>query len=136
MVYPMSDPVLNFIEQQASARQSQLLAYLHDLLAAQLGLEAKIRYRIPFYYRHSWICYLNPVPNEGVELAFTRGNELSNAQGLLSSAGRKQVYGIVLHDPATVSEAALLEVLNEAILLDESVPYASRRKQAGKSDPK
>lgn len=132
----MSDLVLNFIENQTSPRQRQLLAYLHDLLATQLGLEAKIRYRIPFYYRYSWICYLNPVPNEGVELAFTRGNELSNAQGLLSSAGRKQVYGIVLHDPATVSEAALLEVLNEAILLDESVPYQSKRKQATKPGSK
>lgn len=131
----MTDLVLDFIEQQTSAKQRRVLAYLHDLLADRLGLTAKIRYRIPFYYRHSWICYLNPAPNEGVELAFTRGNELSNAQGLLSSAGRKQVYGVVLHDPASVSEDTLLEVLNEAILLDESVPYASKRKQARKSGP-
>jgi hypothetical protein len=124
----MSDPVLNFIEQQTSARQRRVLAYLHEVLADQMGLEARIRYRIPFYYRHSWICYLNPVQNEGVELAFTRGNELSNAQGLLRSAGRKQVYGIVLCDPADVSGDALLEVLNEALLLDETVPYASKRK--------
>jgi hypothetical protein len=34
----------------------------------------------------------------------------------------------VLCDPADVSGDALLEVLNEALLLDETVPYASKRK--------
>ncbi len=115
-----------FIEEQAEPTKS-LLWYLHELLLSYPEVTTKIRYKIPFYYCKSWICYLNPLKTGGVELAFTRGNELSNEQGLLQFNGRKQVAGMTFVKKADVSEEVLHEILQEALLLDAEVPYASKR---------
>ena len=110
-------------------QQREILQQLHYLLAEELSLEAKIKYNIPFYYNRSWICYLNANKGGGVELAFTRGNELSNEQGLLDDKGRKQVKSILITKPEQINDPVLHEVLQEAILLDETVPYASKRQK-------
>jgi len=121
------DAVQSFILEKTGT-QKALLDYFHQMLLGQPGVVSKIRYKIPFYYRKSWICYLNPVKGEGIELAFLRGNELSNAQGLLDFRGRKQVGGIIFYQLADVPEDAVMEIVQEALLLDEEVAYASKRK--------
>ncbi len=110
-------------------QQRELLLQLHQVLTEELNLSPKIRYKIPFYYNRSWICYLNPTKQDTVELAFTRGNELSNAQGLLDSKGRQQVFSIEITSLSDIQNEALHEVWQEAILLDETVPYASKRQK-------
>jgi len=110
-------------------QQRELLLQLHQVLTEELNLSPKIRYKIPFYYNRSWICYLNPTKQDTVELAFTRGNELSNAQGLLDSKGRTQVSSVEITSLSDIQNEALHEVWQEAILLDETVPYASKRKK-------
>ena len=109
--------------------QKTIMQYLDNLLREYPELTAKIRYGIPFYYRKSWICYLNPIKNQGVELAFTRGNELSNVQGILQDKGRKQVQGMEVFVLSEVPTQSLREVVQEALLLDETVPYASKRRK-------
>lgn len=93
------------------------------------GVISKIRYKIPFYYKKSWICYLNPQKSGGVELAFTRGNELADEQGILERKGRKQVKSITYQSIKDIDEASLNIILQEAMLLDDHVPYASKRKR-------
>ena len=110
--------VATYLANQPPSRQPTL-RYLHDLLTKELGLEPKIRYSVPFYYGHSWICYLNPVAEERIELAFMKGWQLSNVQGILLSKDRKQVRGIDFAAPTDVPREVLLEVLQEALLLDE-----------------
>lgn len=110
--------------------QRELVLSLHRMLTSEWGLNARIRYKIPFYDGKTWICYLSPVRGGRVELAFARGNELSNAQGILESKGRKQVYGLEFGSLAEVPMQALREVIQEAILLDQSQPYASKRKRS------
>ena len=119
--------VEDFIDRFENDRR-KLLLYLHEWLGSELELTAKIRYNIPFYYGRSWICYLNPTAKEAVELAFLRGNELSNEQGLLDNRGRKQVWGIEFRKVEEVPLELLEEILQEAILLDETIPYPSKRK--------
>lgn len=114
-----------FIE-QFEGEQRAILLYFHNLLNTELELTDKIRYKIPFYYRKSWICYLNPGKNNTVELAFVRGNELSNEQGLLDDKGRKQVKSIVFSDVSDIPESLIKEIIHEAIILDETIPYASK----------
>jgi len=114
--------VESFILDQPEPQQS-IMQYLHELLLSHPEMNCKIRYKIPFYDRKSWICYLNPTKDEGVELAFTRANELSNEQGLLQFRGRKQVAGIIFHTLEEIPEETLLEVIQEALLLDEEVKY-------------
>ena len=107
--------------------QRSLMIYLDHLLMQIPELTSKIRYRIPFYYRKSWICYLNPIKRQGIELVFIRGNELSNEQGILDPKGRKQVSGLEIYRSNDIPFTALHEVIQEALILDESVPYASKR---------
>lgn len=123
------DAVDAFI-QEKQGQQKLILQHLHHLLTFNPGVSPKIRYKIPFYYRKSWICYLNPVKNEGIELVFLRANELSNAQRLLESRGRKQVKGIIFYKLSEIPEHSIHEIIQEALLLDESIPYASKRKKA------
>lgn len=110
--------------------QRETMLYIHKLLSDELTLTDKLRFKIPFYYRKSWICYLNPSKNNSIEFAFVRGNELSNSQGLLDSKGRKQVWSIELTKPSEIPIKELIEIIQEAILLDETVPYASKRKKS------
>ncbi len=112
--------------------QRAVLLYLDQLFTRTLNLKSRLRYRIPFYDGQSWICYLNPLKKGAVELAFIRGNELSNAQGLLEARGRKQVRGLILDRVSDIPEDLLYEVIQEAILLDEKRPYTGPRKKAGK----
>jgi hypothetical protein len=110
--------------------QREVMLYIHKLLSVELNLTGKIRFKIPFYFGRTWICYLNPTKNKGIDFAFIRGNELSNEQGLLSSKRRKQVMSIELTALSEIPAKELTEIIQEAILLDEAVPYASKRKKS------
>ncbi len=109
--------------------QKALMEFFHRLLKKELNLADKIRFRIPFYYQKSWICYLNPLKDGQIELAFLRGNELSDAQQLLSFNGRKQIAGIAFHNVADIPVEKILEIIHEALLLDKTIPYKSKRKK-------
>lgn len=120
--------VSDVIESCENAAQRAVLEHLHELLLSVPGIRAVLKYKIPFYECRSWVCYLNPEKTGGVELAFTRANELSNAQGLLDFRGRKQVAGVVFHHVRDIPNETVLEVVSEALLLDEQVPYGLKRR--------
>lgn len=120
-------PVEAFIL-ELEGNQKQVMMYLHTILEG-LNLESKIRYRVPFYFGKSWICYLNPKKDDQVELAMLRGNELSNSQGILDFKDRKQVAGITIAKVEEIPFEKLQEVLQEAILLDETVKYSVRKQK-------
>ncbi len=117
--------VENFISNQEGAT-AKIMLHLNDIMLSIPGVTSKIRFNIPFYYRKSWICYLNPLKTGSVEFAFVRGNELANESGLLHSKGRKQVYSVEFGAVSDIGEE-VMQVIQEAILLDETVPYASKR---------
>jgi len=121
------DAVQNFILGH-SGNEQKIMLYLDSLIMSFPGITGKIKYRIPFYYRKSWICYLNPTKNGAVEFAFPRGNELSNEQGLLDSKGRKQVFSVEFSKLEEIPEPTLLEIIQEAIILDTTVAYASKNR--------
>jgi hypothetical protein len=118
--------VEDYIE-EFEGEQRNILLHFHLLFVADLGLTAKLNYGIPFYYLHSWICYLNPNKKGGIELAFIRGNELSNAQGLLEAKNRKQVVGITFTKLKEIHEESILEIVHEAILIDENAAKAASK---------
>lgn len=118
----------DFIYSCTNENQKEILQYLHDYFLSFPEVEDKIRFKIPFYFRKSWICYLNPIKNDGIELAFTRGNELSNDQGLLLDKGRKQIRGIEFFSRKDIPIEIVGEIFQEALILDETIPYTSKRK--------
>ncbi len=103
----------------------EVMKFLHELMTDQPGIQCKIAFRIPVYYRNSWIAYIQPLKKAGIEFVFTRGKELSNTQGILEARGRKEVSGIRLYRVEDIPLEQLYEVIQEAILLDETVPYSS-----------
>ncbi len=116
----MNPNIENFLYSK-SGQQRAILLYLHQILAEELALGAKIRYKIPFYYHHSWICYLNPIKADGIELAFLQGKYLSNAQGLIDMKDRKQVGGISIYKVEDIHRDTLYEIIQEALIIDEEM---------------
>ncbi len=108
--------------------QREIMLFFHNLLTAEYLLTDKITFNNPCYYKKSWICYLKPLKTGAIELAFLRGNELSNDQGLLMSNGRKQLRSIEITDLKVAPLEVIREILMEAIYLDEIKPYESKRK--------
>jgi len=104
--------------------QMQILNYLHILLTEEFNLVSKLQYNLPFYYRKSWICYLFPTKKRTIELSFTRGNELSNSHGILKTKGRKLVTSIGFKTLSDIPESDIKEIIHEAVILDETVPYS------------
>ena len=120
-------PAVDDFIYQYEGEPLRILIYLHELMTSIEGVTVRMRYRLPFYYMRSWICYLKPDQQGCVEFAFTRGNELSNQSGILESKGRKQVYSVTFSRVDEIPDEALWETIQEAVLLDESVRYAPKR---------
>lgn len=96
---------------------SELLQFVHHYLIEEFGLEPKLRYKIPFYFSNTWICYLNPLKSSGIELAFLNGLKLSNEHGLLDAQNRKMVAGIKIDDLKTIPLEAIHGSVIEAMKL-------------------
>ena len=118
--------VFDFIH-NLEGKQKDIALFLDELLTTYPTISSKIRYKIPFYFQKSWICYLNPIKKEGIELAFTRANELSNDTSILDFKDRKQVGGILIKDLNKMPVEAIVTTFEEALLLDETFQYQSKR---------
>lgn len=90
-------------------------------------LREKFGYGVPYYHQHSRVCFIYPASfpysgqQQGVALGFTRGHLLSNEQGLLQMGTRKEVGYVPLLQEKDIREEALLEMLHEAVLVDEEL---------------
>ncbi len=109
--------ISNFTD-HLSEQQRAVMQILDAEIFRLPGIELKKRYHLPFYYGLSWICYINPLKAGGVELCFTRGVHLSNANGFLESRGRKLILGVTVTSPEEIDNERLRETLYEAYLLD------------------
>ena len=99
-------------------------------------LREKFGYGVPYYHRFSRIFFMYPAsfPSSGqpegvVALGFARGHLLSNEQGLLDMGKRKEVGYVLLRSPKDVRNEALLELLHEAVLLDEDLYREKKSKK-------
>lgn len=95
-------------------------------------MNEKFAYGVPFYHLNSRICFLYPssLPYSGMEsgvsFGFNRGRLLSNEQGLLDLGDRKEVAYIRLLSESDIREDIFLDMLHEAVLLDET--FGRRKK--------
>jgi hypothetical protein len=103
--------------------EAAVLRTLHEMIADLPGITAKERYKIPFYYGKSWICYLNKHKKGGIELAFTRAIEMEEVHSLLDFNGRKQIGGIRVASVEDLDEDIVLTLLYTAIELDQEKSY-------------
>jgi hypothetical protein len=117
----------SFFEACLPAEQA-VISRIRDLIQANFPeLKEKFAYGVPYYWGRSRICFLYPASfpysglDAGVNLGFARGHLLSDAQGLLVMGDRKEVGYIKLGAGRDVREDVLLEILHEAVLVDEGL---------------
>ncbi len=117
----------SFYEDLLPSEKSICLRLRELLLAHFPELKEKFGYGVPYYWRHSRICFMYPASfpysglKEGVAFGFARGHLLSNEQGLLDLGERKEVAYIRFSSEKDIQEEPLLEILHEAMLLDEEM---------------
>ena len=101
----------------------QLMQRLRVLiLKAHPKMREHLEINTPMFTIKQHVCYFGKVhPTKGLELCFLRGFQLSNEQGIVESKGRKYIHGITFANITDLKskESAFLEVLNEALILDE-----------------
>jgi len=101
------------------------------VLQSAPNIEERIRYGIPFFDYYGWMCYLSPLKKDkGVYIAFLRGFELSNEQGILEANGRTMIKSITYTHVKDIQEEPLREIIQEALLLNEE--YFSKKKSKKK----
>ena len=113
---------------QYQGNQKAILDYFHNLFTEELGLTCKMRWKLPFYFNNSWVVYLNPTKEDSIEIAYVRGNELSNANGLMDFKNRKQIMTTEVKSLKSMPIQGILDNLQEALMVDETVPYKLRKK--------
>jgi len=122
--------VSGFISQQPEPNKGIMTILRSWVLDLGRHTEEKISNKIPYFSFFGPICYLNPT-DEGVELGFTKGYELSDDDRILESKGRKMVKSITFYSLTTLEEQedAIRHLLNEAAILNE---YLFKRKATRK----
>lgn len=91
-------------------------------------VKEKLSYNVPFYKRHSNICFIWPasVPwgkhrQEGVRLGFTKGYLMNDDLNYLDKGERKQVYMKDFTKLEEIDIDLLKAYIFEAILVDETI---------------
>jgi hypothetical protein len=111
--------VEQFINSQPKVHQ-ELYWRLRDLIfKAAPNIEEKPTYGIAFYYYFGRVFYLGPLKTGGVDFGFCRGFELSNEQDLLATRNRNTVKSIEITSVDDIDEAAIMQVIQEALMVNE-----------------
>lgn len=116
----------SFLEAINPAEQAICLRLRQLILDNFPKLKETWAYGAPFYKGHSRICFFYPasLPYSGIEsgvnFGFNRAHLLSNEQSLLDLGDRKEVAYIHLKSEKDLQEDVFLEILHEAILVDEN----------------
>lgn len=119
------DQVANYIERQPEHIQ-KLLYYLYDYFLSYPNIISRYKYRIPFYYQKTWVCYTNVKKAGTVELVFVKGRELSEYPTLMAN-GRKMARGITYSTIESIDHTILDPLWLEALTLDLNVPYTFKK---------
>jgi hypothetical protein len=116
-----------------SPNEQQICLRIRQLILQNFPtLKENWAYGAPFYKGRSRICFIYPASlpysglKEGVNFGFNRGNLLSNDHGLLILGARKEVAYISALTEKDVREDLFLEILHEAVILDEVTTLKKR----------
>ena len=112
--------VRQFINDQPQPQREMMTILRSWILDLGPHTQEKISYKIPYFSFYGTMCYLSP-QEDGVDLGFTKGYELSDDQKMLESKGRKQVKSVTFYSVAELeeNEDAIRHILNEAAILNE-----------------
>jgi len=83
------------------------------------NVKEEIKWNCPFYSYKGILCFINP-RKDCVDLGFYQGHLLSNENGILDTDGKtvRHIKYVTIDD---IDEYKLLEVINEAVLINEEL---------------
>ena len=92
----------------------------HEIMSIANGVEERMAYRIPFYYYHGPLCYLNPKAN-GIDLGFTKAQLFTTTREYLDFEKRKKMGSLFIPNLESLDLEVLRMVLVEAVEVNLSV---------------
>lgn len=109
------------------ADELEIVLFLRKIiLECMPDCKEKLANNVPFYYRHSRICYIWPatIPwekvSKGVAIGFCKGDSLLDETFATAK--------IIFNSVKEIDIALLKKQIQEAILIDEKIVKAKRRK--------
>lgn len=114
-----------------SINQKQIMETIHNELLTYPGVECKIRFKIPFFYKNTWIAYLNPIKKNGVEFCIVRARELNSIKEVVEFKNRTMVAGISIFklEDIDIDIDSIHFVFQEAFQLDLTTPYTFKKRK-------
>lgn len=95
----------------------------------------KLSYNVPYYFRHSRICFIWPasvpwgkVKTEGVLFGFCNGYLLADEYGYFDKGRREQVYSKTFNALADIEADLLKSYLFDAVIVDEELKRSKRNR--------
>ncbi len=110
-------------------QQKKVIEYLHNLFLSFPQVHSRMRYKIPFFGRHNWICYLNPRKNDTEELCFIKAREMDDPRGVLDFRTRVDIAGLTLTSIHSIQEDIIIELFNEALMVDEEIARSKKSRR-------
>ncbi|SEG48700.1 DUF1801 domain-containing protein [Flavobacterium urumqiense] len=114
-----------------SEEELEIVLFLRKIiLECMPDCKEKLAYNVPFYYRHSRICYIWPasIPwgkvEKGVAIGFCKGASFLDETFETTRFASKQIFNSV----SEIDVASLKQQIYEAILTDNQIVKARRRK--------
>lgn len=119
-----------FLDQLPEGELEIVLFLRKIILECMPDLKEKLAYNVPFYYRHSRICYIWPasIPwgkvTYGVAIGFCKGASFLDETFETTKFTSKLTFNSVKE----IDVALLKQQIYEAILIDEKIVKARRRR--------
>jgi hypothetical protein len=112
-------------------KELEIVLFLRKIiLECMPDWKEKLAYNVPFYYRHSRICYIWPasVPwgkvEKGVAIGFCKGASFLDETFETTNFSSKSLFSSIKE----IDVVNLKQQIYEAILIDEQIVKARRRK--------
>lgn len=109
----------------------ELVLFLRKIILECIpAVKEKLAYNVPFYYRHSRICFIWPssIPwgkvDKGVAIGFCKGDLLTDE----TFKTTKFISKLVFTSIKEIDVDFLKQQIYEAVLIDEQIAKAKRRK--------
>jgi hypothetical protein len=122
---PKFQDIEDFIQSKEINLRPLLAQIRNIIMVSHPQIREQISWNLPFFYCFDHLCYLSvSKKTKGVEVCFAKGFHIKDEAGVLDAKDRKLVKGITFTDLADFEkrEDDFLEVLQEAILLNETQP--------------
>jgi len=112
-------------------KELEIVLFLRKIILESIfDCKEKLAYNVPFYYRHSRICYIWPasVPwgkvEKGVAIGFCKGHSLSDE----TFKSENFISKLTFNSIQEIDVPLLKQLIYDAVLLDEQLVKAKRRK--------